>query len=436
MVNVIDNEARNRNNMMPVGIKIIDDKGDVAHTAKTDLGTNYISLESKWFDSSSNNTGGSTGENTGGNTGGNSDTTPAGTDTSGGINIIPGLLTDGSLTERYLEWQGPSQTGSPTTIEFLKDVGLNLNLVGDGLQFYGHIEKVPVTAGVQGTPTSVPLKFDPKNVSSAGYFVTTSPCPISINRSNFIVGKKITITLNGVGEALSNIKDHLAPTVSFTFNADKSMTVEVDQGHAFDAGTADNTGTVKTNGAFYTYVLDSVNSYSVQAPVSQLPPTIYVFQGASFSDMQLNGVSNYYDNITNGLEFSFDGYMYFNDDKENTTVDPNSHFCRISLADLGGPNSFKVRKEDLIIGNSVPITFDKENLNFNSDYMPDKFVNNWILGEDSHATVQSLLKNRSIKIESNSFKIGPIALIHYTFSLADESNDCYGFLKIASIKPY
>lgn len=72
MANVIDNEARNRSNMMPIGIKIIDDKGDVAHTAKTDLGTNYISLESKWFGSSSNNTGGGTGGNTGGSTGGDS----------------------------------------------------------------------------------------------------------------------------------------------------------------------------------------------------------------------------------------------------------------------------------------------------------------------------------------------------------------------------
>lgn len=71
MVNVIDNGARNRTNMMPVGIKVIDDKGNVAYTAKTDLGTNYISLESKWFDSSPNNTGGgSTGGSTGGNAGG------------------------------------------------------------------------------------------------------------------------------------------------------------------------------------------------------------------------------------------------------------------------------------------------------------------------------------------------------------------------------
>ncbi|WP_201780905.1 hypothetical protein, partial [Companilactobacillus bobalius] len=80
MVNVIDNEARNRSNMMPVGIKIIDDKGDVAHTAKTDLGTNYISLESKWFGSSSNNTGGSTGGNAGGTTTGG--TTGGGTSSS------------------------------------------------------------------------------------------------------------------------------------------------------------------------------------------------------------------------------------------------------------------------------------------------------------------------------------------------------------------
>ena len=81
MVNVIDNGARNRTNMIPVGIKVIDDKGDVAYTAKTDLGTNYISLESKWFDSSSNNTGGSS---TGGSTGGNAGGATGGTTGGGG----------------------------------------------------------------------------------------------------------------------------------------------------------------------------------------------------------------------------------------------------------------------------------------------------------------------------------------------------------------
>ncbi|KAE9560638.1 hypothetical protein [Companilactobacillus bobalius] len=68
MVNVIDNEAQKSSNMMPVGNKIIDEKKDVSHTVKKDIDTNYISLESKWFGSSSNNTGGSTGGNAGGTT--------------------------------------------------------------------------------------------------------------------------------------------------------------------------------------------------------------------------------------------------------------------------------------------------------------------------------------------------------------------------------
>lgn len=109
MANVIDNEARNRSNMMPVGIKIIDDKGDVAHTAKTDLGTNYISLESKWFVSSSNNTGGgNTGGNTGGTAGGNTGGSTGG-NTGGGVAQLPSTvnLFSGSAVGNIL-LSGPS----------------------------------------------------------------------------------------------------------------------------------------------------------------------------------------------------------------------------------------------------------------------------------------------------------------------------------------
>ena len=336
--------------------------------------------------------GGSTGATTGG---GNSDNTPAGTDTSGGVNIIPGSLTDGSLTERYLQWQGPSQTGSPTKINFPNEVGTNLNLVGDGLQFYGHLEKVPVTAGVQGTATSIPLKFDPTNVSSAGYFVTTSPCPISINRSTFTVGKKITITLNGFGEGLANIKDHLAPTVSFTFNADKSMTVEVTQGHGFDAGTADSTGSVKTNGAIYTYVLDSINSYSVQAPVSQLPTGMPLFSGLIYGPAKLAGVDSFFDNVGDELEITIDDYIYLN---ERGNV--NDYALLASF--LNCPTTFKVLKKDLIIGNEIPVSIQvPTNLGTFSSYMQQN--GKWIQNTDS-LTLQGLTESY-VRVKEDSLEV-------------------------------
>lgn len=350
---------------------------------------NYLDLTNISF-------GGSTG---GGNTGGNSDTTPAGTDTSGGANTIPGLLTDGSLTERYLEWQGQSAVDKATTINFLNDVGVNLNMVGDGLQFYGHIEKVPVTAGVQGTATSVPLKFDPKNVSSAGYFVTTSPIPFSINRSNFTVGKKITITLNGVGEALANIKDHLAPTVSFTFNADKSMTVEVDQGHDFDADTVDNTGSVKTNGAIYTYVLDSVNSYSVQAPVSQLPTGMPLFSGLIEGPAKLAGVNSFFDNIGDDLEITIDDYIYIN--QSGMAIG-----YAFPVSSLNCPTTFHVLKKDLIIGNKIPVPIQ---LPTNSDlYNLQTYQQNngkWT-ASSRHVNLQTTSLSASyIKVEEDSLEV-------------------------------
>lgn len=335
MVNVIDNGARNRTNMMPVGIKIIDDKGDVAHTAKTDLGTNYISLESKWFGSSSNNTGG-------GNTGGNSDTTPAGTDTSGGVNIIPGSLDDGSITSRRLEWSGTTSTTEATNITFMNDVGLNLNQVGDGLQFWGHMQRIKVTDGVKADADIVPLNFDPKNVKKNDYYTTTSPIPFSISRDKLPTAKKVTITLNGVGEGLDNIVDHVSPTISFTFNQDKTLTVLPTEGHDLDAGTKDDTGTVKTNGAFYTFVLDYINNYSIQDPIAQLSPSVNLFSGSASGEIALSGANEFFDNVMDGLEITFDPLLHTN------IVDKDKKEVSYNLTDIGVPTSIKVPKAKLI----------------------------------------------------------------------------------------
>ncbi|MDT6951152.1 hypothetical protein [Companilactobacillus alimentarius] len=387
MVNVIDNGARNRTNKMPVGIKIIDDKGDVAHTAKTDLGTNYISLESKWFGSSSNNTGGGTGGNTGGN--------PTGTDTSGGINNIPGNLSDGSLSGRYLEWKGQSAVDKPTTITFDDDVGNNLNRIGDGLQFDGHIQKVLVDKGKEGAVTSIPITFSPSNAKASGEYVTTSPIPFSIDKSSFIVGKKLTITLNGIGEGLSNIKDHVSPTVSFTFNADKTMTMEVTQGHDLDGGTSDSTGSVYKSGAFYTYVLDRINSYSVQNPVTQLPSGMSLMSGDSNGTIPLKFVDDNYSNI-NGLQITFNPKI------SGLINDGSGEIDYVNFDDVGlpFPRIFKINKYDLVINNSYLVTKFNDPSTIKT-YKPDGTeINNIYAWNGANTPNDSL--GRTLKLDANS----------------------------------
>ena len=285
------------------------------------------------------------GSGTGGNT-----QPDDGTDTSGGVNTVPGRLSDGSLCERYLEWQGTTSTTDVNTIQFDDDVGTSLNRIGDGLQFSGHLEKVSVNNGTKNTATSIPLKYDPKNVKDAGYFVTTSPIPFSINRSNFTVGKKITVTLNGIGEGFSGTKKVLAPTVSFTFNSDKSMKVEVTQGYYLDGNVEGNTG------AFYTYVLDMVNTYSVQAPIAQLPNGMTLMTGNARGEIALNGVGEGFNNVGGGIKITIDPNItvlrYWN---SNLGLTESSNGSWVKYADFNfkTPLSFIVKKENLIAGLST-----------------------------------------------------------------------------------
>ncbi|MDT6953226.1 hypothetical protein [Companilactobacillus alimentarius] len=336
MVNVIDNGARNRTNMMPVGIKIIDNKGDVAHTAKTDLDTNYISLESKWFGSSSNNTGGGTGGNTGGgSTGGNT-----------GGNYHDDSLADGEITQRNFEWGGTDDPTKSNTITFKDAQGSKFNGNYDGIQLLGHIQKTVITNGVAGTVTDLPLNFDVKNVVKSGCYTTSASYPIYINNSSINVGSVASVPIIGTGENLGG-KNIKAPSISLTLNADMTLTLTHDKGY-------NNDGASPATGVEYQFIVDTISTYSVQKPVSQLPVNMTLANGEFMDDVTLSGVGPFFENIDNGLEIDVDPYIY--DDTKG-----NLGHQRVLLSDINLPTKYFLAKEDLINSNNtsfIPSTYD------------------------------------------------------------------------------
>lgn len=326
-------------------------------------------------------------------------TIPDGTDTSGGINIIPGSLSDGSLCGRYLEWEGQTKANEDNTIEFKDDVGTNLNRIGDGFQFKGYLQKIAVVDGVKSDPTVLQLKYDPKNVKDSGYFVTTSPIPFSISRNQFNVGRKLTITLNGIGEGLADVKSHVSPSVSFTFNADKSMKIETTAGHDLD------TGTVKANGAIYTYVLERVNSYSVQAPVTQLPSGMTLMSGDASGDIPLNFVNDDYSNIS-GLQITFNPRIMMTAcSDDGKTPHWAGHNC-LKFDELGFsvPSVYKISKENLLLNSEIA--------NTHNDVGDSSKVHNYHIEDDGTLKVSdSFVLMPSYQGNKNTYSSGPILII-------------------------
>lgn len=364
---------------------------------------------------------------------------PDGTDTSGGINIIPGSLSDGSLTQRNLEWSGTTSTTEATSITFLNDVGLNLNQVGDGLQFWGHMQRIKVTDGVKAAADTIPLNFDSKNNKMGGYYTTTSPIPFSINRNQLPVGRKVTITLNGVGEGLDDIVDHVSPTISFTFNQDKTLTVLPTEGHDLDAGTKDDTGSVKKNGSIYTFVVDKINNYSVQAPVSQLPSTLNLFTGLTEDFAELSSVNSYFDNINGMLEVTIDDYLYldkkmsqyFSSTGETEVTKSHGSYAE-PLSFFNIPNSFKIAKKDLIVGAKIPIICDIPNSlgKFDEYFLVSGKWTTTAGHNFSSATIQ--VSEMNIEVGKGSLKINASLTMNY--SGGNATNVSTTFAKIKNIQ--
>ncbi|GEO48363.1 hypothetical protein [Companilactobacillus kimchii] len=414
MVNVIDNEARNRSNMMPVGIKIIDDKGNTTHTARTDLGTNYISLESKWFGSSSNNTGGSTGGNTGGGTDSNH---PA-----AGADYYAGSLADGEITQRNLEWAGTDDPTQSNKITFADDPGTKIFGQFDGITILGHIQKTTMTNGTLGAVTSIPINYDPYNAVKDGHFTTTSPYPLYIQTASLPVGQKITVQIAGIGENISG-KNVKAPTISFTFNADKTMTIDHTAGYDNDGNSAGATG------ANYQFVVDTIATFSTQPAVAQLPPSVNLFTGSTSGKIALVGPSEFYENTMDGLNLALDQYIA-SSGNSSTHDFWRSGFTNYRINLSVTLPAIKLKKQDLIINNVVDITSQLNNLIGQKVTFEYYYVTSYV--PLVYPTIDSI-QNATCKILNNSAIETNVSFVLKS-SDGDKLNSVFNISKVMTYK--
>lgn len=263
---------------------------------------------------------------------------------SAGVDYYAGSLTDGEITERYLLYQrDKSVTEDPTkskTVTLLRDVGTKFNMAGDGATFLIHIQKTAMTKGAKGAVTDIELNYDHNNIAKGGYFTTTSPYPIYIKASDLATKKTLAIPINGIGESLSG-KNVKAPQLNVTFNGNGTMTFESVTGYDNDGDSSGATG------ANYDVVVDTIATFSTQTAVAQLPSSINLFTGSATGNVVLSGISKFYENSMDGLEITLDDYIY--DDRV---------YLRYSISDLGIKKTFRIPKEQLIVGNKAPVKFD------------------------------------------------------------------------------
>lgn len=255
-----------------------------------------------------------------------------------GANYIPGLLSDGSLTGRKLEWQGSTSASETTTVKFTDDLGTSLNLAGDGLQFVPYMNKTLVTRGVTGASSKIPLIYSEDNTPVKGSFVTTQYLPISINRKDLVDGSEIVLIFDGIGEDDSSATELKSPEIHIKFNTgDNSIDISQVSGYAYDNLTDTKTGEE------YSLGISSINTFYTQKPVAQLPPSVVLFSGNANGTIKLSGPDNYYSNVMNGLAI---------------TMNDKTTGGSVRYTAIGLPSTFKVPKEELIIGNKyyIPTT--------------------------------------------------------------------------------
>lgn len=307
---------------MPYKIGIVDQNGNLKNQFVAKASTNRIDIPEQLL-----NGGGSTGGSTGGNTGGGTDPDYP--------NYVPGLLSDGSLTGRKLEWQGSTSVSGTTTAKFTDDLGTALNTAGDGLQFVPYMNKTLITRGVVGNSSLVPIQYDKDNKANSGNFVTTQYLPISINKKDLIKGNELVIIFDGIGESDKSATEFKSPELHIKYNSgDNSVDISQVSGYAYDNLTDTKTG------ERYDLGISMINSFYTQKPVAQLPASVVLFSGNANGVISLSGVDHYYSNTMNGLEI---------------TINPKTTGGYVSYNCTKLPSVIRIPKEQLVIGNKYYI---------------------------------------------------------------------------------
>ncbi|ERL63772.1 hypothetical protein [Schleiferilactobacillus shenzhenensis] len=170
----------------------------------------------------------------------------------------------------------------------------------DGLTLNIILQKTPVTTGNKGTATTVPVATGTAKV--AGTYVVKQPMPINASASNLVAGKTLTVSLDGVGEALGNTL--VAPTMTLKLGSDKTQLVfAATEGHDYDA---------QQNGVLYDILVSSIVGYKIGSSITMLPVGKVLWSGEQHdSPITLDSALNSdWANIPNGIKIVQDGYFY------------------------------------------------------------------------------------------------------------------------------
>lgn len=335
MSRTITEIARILHDKVAWGLRTVDDKGNVIKDYPVDKDTRRIIVPASAItgtgDSNNNDS------NNDNNNDDNTDNTSENQIPDVGVDTDPGHF----LINRSSLWTGRTVTGQSNHVKLDKQI-TGVNGVGDGLQISVILERRTIKNGVSSDPVDVKLKSSTKGKGITGYFVTTSPVPISIETKNIIMGKKLLIPFDGIGENLDGVKVHQAPELAITYNADGTFDFEDHQGWYLDK-TGDG-----NNGATYNVIVTHINNYTLGPKVELLPNGTTLWEGniiggnPSYSDQSVIALSHVNKDLTNigsGLKIYFpeqipyDGLMIpFDNLKLNV---PNPWIIPFSQLDSG-----------------------------------------------------------------------------------------------------
>lgn len=258
-----------------------------------------------------------------------------------GADYYAGSLANGEITERNLLWQGHTDPTKSEVLTLVRDVGSKFNMSGDGATFLIHILKTVLDKGIKGETSNLELNYNLKNNDvNEGFYTTVSVYPIYIKATDFVVGKRLSVPINGIGENLSG-KNVKSPVLFITFNADKTLTIESETGYDNDGVSTGATG------ANYDVVVDTISTFSVQDAVAQLPAGVQLFSGLVDNIVDLTALNDFFVNVPNGIQIEMDPIAY-----ETLTPD----FSAVGGSSLGG---IGMALEDLRIVNPIKIPKDK-----------------------------------------------------------------------------
>lgn len=303
------------------------------------------------------------------NIGGGTTVNPGNPDTgeSDEDNYYAGSLANGEITDRDILWNGTSDPDKATVATLVKDPGSKFNMIGEGVMITAHLRKTIMTAGVKGAVSYMPIAYDPTNIAKSGYYISTSSYPAYVLASHFLIGKKLNIPFNGIGEHI-NGKNVKAPMLHLTFNEDKTLTIENETGYDNDGNAAGATG------VNYDVIVDAISTYSTQTAVSQLPTTINLFVGQSSGEIMLSGISDYFENGMDGIEITFDDWM------TGIGVSGLSLLMPIKCKQFNIPDKIRISKDELINGYKLDLS---RMYNLNATYQ-DTSVNHNLTDEVAH----------------------------------------------------